>query len=412
MKLLHLCLVFLCQNVRGEYPGPIDTSIDSNADGMPDKLRYADDIPIYPGSRCGENFKLSPPDSDFGRNTDTLLCVGRPVNGAKEQDGDSGGPVYTEIDGVRVQVGVNTGSYPADYFRNGGPADTHIGYYTRVDSPTIKPWLAEILAGNLAAAKAMTCSELGGKTSPDPNPPDRRRLDNNGKQRRLISGATEQATETQFPELTSTGGLYTDESGTKVWDAGCDGTLIKSNAVLLAAHCFTNTEMEASKDQMRLWPGAWNIADPGASESKMRFASEVIRHPCYTLTNYPACLDASYPNDCSDKSKPMEDIAVAILEGDAAVGLATTPLLGQGDHADVVLEFPVLGTIAGLGRYCDPAADEDPSKCTMEDYIVPSDGDEDGDADEVVDGDSSGMTLQIAPLWLSVGLACLIIAIN
>jgi hypothetical protein len=50
-----------------------------------------------------------------------------------------------------------------------------------------------------------------------------------------------------------------------------------------------------------------------------------------------------------------------------------TPVLGQGLYAATTLTFPVMGIIAGWGRYCDPASDSDPSKCTMKnwDYTPP-----------------------------------------
>ena len=113
---------------QAAFPGPIKADIDQDANGMPDKLRYADELPVYPGSRCGENFNMNPPSSKNDRNNDAMLCVGRPLKDAKEQDGDSGGPVFATIDGTLVQIGVNTGSYSADYFRDNKPADTHIGY--------------------------------------------------------------------------------------------------------------------------------------------------------------------------------------------------------------------------------------------------------------------------------------------
>ena len=254
---------------------------------------------------------------------------------------------------------------------------------TRVDWPTIKPWLTKILAGDLAGAKAMTCAELGGKTAPDPNPRPRRRLHVQSSQktassstsatssskRRLISGQTKEATKNQFPALSSLGN-YIKIDGTWIWDSGCDGTLIGSNVMLAAAHCYQNTELKASRNQMRVWPGAWSLLNPQASTSKFRFASEIIRHPCFTLTNYPGCLELN-PENCQDVSKPMEDIAVAILVSDASAGSVVTPLVGQGTYEKTVLEFPVMGTIAGWGRYCDPKADEDPSKCTMQDFDVP-----------------------------------------
>ena len=388
-----------------EWPGPINSDIDSTGKGTPDKPRFADNMPVYPGSRCGENFNLAVPPAENGRNTDAMLCVGRPKDDAKEQDGDSGGPVFTEIDGVRVQIGVNTGSYPADEFRSssgtrsGNPGDSHIGYYTRVDWPTIKPWLTKILAGDFVGAKAMTCAELGGKTSPNPNPKKRRRHLNQKEKskitpvtrRDLISGTTKQATSGQFPSLTSMGNYY-DLDGKFVWEPGCDGSLIKSNVYLAAAHCFSNTEMKTDRNQMRVWPGAWNLVDPEPSSSKFRFASEIIRHPCYELKNYPACLESK--SNCNDESKPMEDIAVAILVTDANAGSAVQHLLGQGTYASTKLEFPVMTTIAGWGRYCDPQADKDPSKCTMKDYDVP----EKNKADDNSNGgtqNSAGVVLTI-----------------
>jgi len=401
-----------------EWPGPIKSDIDSIGKGTPDKPRFADNIPVYPGSRCGENFGLRPPPATHGLNTDAMLCVGRPKNDAKEQDGDSGGPVFTMVNGVRVQIGVNTGSYPADEFRSSGtaagnPGNTHIGYYTRVDWPTIKPWLTKILAGDFVGAKAMTCAGLGGKTSPNPNPGNRRlsKIKTNVvkvktktktkkiRRRDLISGdGASTATDGQFPSLATMGNYY-DSGGSKVWEPGCDGSLIKSNVYLAAAHCFTSTEMKTDRNQMRVWPGAWNLADPEPSASKFRFATEIIRHPCYTMpVNYPACLE-SQPN-CNDDSKPMEDIAVAILTSDVSSGTAVTPLLGQGTYASTTLTFPVMGTIAGWGRYCDPDADSDPSKCTMKDWDVPLDpskggndndgGGDDGGGNSGGGGDSGG----------------------
>ena len=222
----------------------------------------------------------------------------------------------------------------------------------------------------------MTCAELGGKTSPNPyRKNNRRRLSKiqttkiQNIRRDLISGnGASTATDGQFPSLTTMGNYY-DIGGSKVWEPGCDGTLIKSNVYLAAAHCFTNTEMKTSKNQMRVWPGAYNLANPEPSASKFRFATEVIRHPCYTPSNYPACLEDG-DNPCNDNTKPMEDIAVAILVSDASAGTVVTPLLGQGTYASTKLTFPVTGTIAGWGRYCDPKADKDPTKCTMKDFVV------------------------------------------
>ena len=416
-----------------EWPGPIKSDIDSIGKGTPDKPRFADNMPVYPGSRCGENFGLRPPPVTNGLNTNAMLCVGRPTNDAKEQDGDSGGPVFIKVGGVHVQIGVNTGSYPADEFRSSGtaagnPGDSHIGYYTRVDWPTIKPWLTKILAGDFVGAKAMTCAELGGKTSPNPNPGNRRLSKSKTKtqkvkvktktkniRRDLISGdGASTATDGQFPSLVTQGNYY-DIGGSKVWEPGCDGTLIKSNVYLAAAHCFTSTEMKTDRNQMRVWPGAWNLANPEPSASKFRFATEIIRHPCYTMpTNYPACLE-SQPN-CNDDSKPMEDIAVAILASDASSGTAVTPLLGQGTYASTTLTFPVMGTIAGWGRYCDPKADSDPSKCTMKDWNIPLDPSK-GVKYEIgpqggVCSDMSGFTMIADPTeclwaWWNIGCALL-----
>jgi len=358
--------LLLCVNAA--YPGPINGTIDADADGHPDVLRYADEMPVYPGSRCGENFEINPPTGVAA--TDAMLCVGRPTNGAKEQDGDSGGPVFTKINGELVQIGVNTGTYAADWFRYGDPQNSHIGYYTRVDWNTIKPWLETILSGDISGARAMTCAQLGGPTAPNPDRRDRKlqiEKTHHGLRRQLISGATRKALEGQFPSMVSTGNYFVNNAGDGVWESGCDGTLIARNVVLLAAHCFEYTRMSASENQMRLWPGAWNTTAARSHTSKMRFASEVLRHPCYVVPN--GCGDTV---GCLSATKPMEDIAVAILESDADSSVPVVSLLGQGTYASETLAFPVISTIAGWGRYCDPAADTNPDECTMSDWPISS----------------------------------------
>ena len=127
-----------------------------------------------------------PAPSTYGArvSTDAILCVGKAVGNAREQNGDSGGAVYVPVgpDKTLVQAGIVTGSYFADEFGSWAPSREfeqvgakYIGSYTRTDWPTIKPWLAKILAGDIAGAKAMTCASLGGMTLPNPNPNRNRR---------------------------------------------------------------------------------------------------------------------------------------------------------------------------------------------------------------------------------------------
>ena len=333
---------------------------------------------VYPGTRCGENFGLT---AFAPAKTDALLCVGRPKTNAKEQDGDSGGPVFTTINGVRVQIGVNTGSYAADEMRSYGGvgADGYIGFYTNVAHSTIKPWLTKILAGDLAGAKAMTCSELGGPTNPNPNPPplsSTRRRRRRSRRRRLISGpgAFKASSGLQFPSMVSQGIRVQDGNGGFAWGPGCTGTLIKDNVMLLAAHCFEYNDMSSAFNQMRAWPGAYDLrtaaSDPTTTVGEMRFASEIIRHPCYTV---PAnCIANGIA--CRSKTKPMEDIAVAILASAVPSSVPIQPILGQGAFATSTLTWPLTdGVIAGWGRYCDAKLwqNTDPSKCNYDDYVVP-----------------------------------------
>ena len=391
MKPYLQCILLLATAATAAYPGPIKPGIDKFSRGMPDVLRYNDGVPVYPGTRCGENFGLPEPRV----KTDALLCVGKPKGDAKEQDGDSGGPVFTEINGVRVQIGVNTGTYAADENRNKDtPADTHIGYYTAINWNTIKPWLSKILAGDISGAKSMTCADLGGKTAPKPSSRRLKEVEAAADMpyhRRLISGVTTQASKGQFPSLTIMMQQINDNGILKP-DVGCDGTLIARNVMLTAAHCFTNTEMTAAKNQLRAWPGAYNLTDVNTQE--FRFAQEVIRHPCFKITNYPACLES----ECQDTTKPMEDIAVAILASDANASAVITPVLGQGAYASTTLSFPVTGTIAGFGRYCDPMADNDASKCTMKDY------NQTNDVPESVDSYACAMSFPSGAILVSIAV--------
>ena len=160
------------------YNGVVDSSIDGNGDGLPEVLRTAQ-VVVNDGPRCGNNFASSrsdetylnirnhvhPPLSSNDDYPSAILCQCQAVSNTKEQDGDSGGPLMILDGSTHVQIGVNTASYAADAARSNDDSiyDNYIGFYTRVDHSTIKPWLEKILAGDLAGAKAMTCTSLGGE---------------------------------------------------------------------------------------------------------------------------------------------------------------------------------------------------------------------------------------------------------
>lgn len=318
--------------------------------------------------RCGENIdgtqNLLSYNKEKNRATDSIICVGQAKNNIKEQDGDSGGPLLTKVGSDYVQIGVNTGSAFADGMRDSGkPGDTHIGFYTAVNWKTIKPWLEKILEGNIAEAEAMTCASLGGPTAPQTR---RLRSEEEGtrserqllQKRTLLSGPTTQASAGEYPYMTTFGTLHT---GNGIWEAGCDGTVINSNTILTAAHCF---EYDEFKTNAGIWPGAFNFTAVSKYTANFSKATKVLRHPCYTLANggSPACLSAG---GCMSTNKPSEDIAVAILEKNTTA--TPVKLLGYGSYASTTLTFPVTTTMAGWGRYCDPALDNSADQCTRPD---------------------------------------------
>merc|ERR1711865_86529 len=233
----------------------------------------------------------------------------------------------------------------------------HIGYYTAIDWKTIKPWLTKILAGDIAGAEAMTCTELGGPTAPKKS---QRRLNTAAKaaaagpyvDRTLLSGPTTQATSGEYPWVTSFG--YNIKADGGVWSAGCDGALVAKNLVLTASHCFESTDF--SKDDAYIWPNAYDFTKISESQDDLRRATKILRHPCYTLENggVPDC----YQNGgCSSDNKPAEDIAVAVLAADVTSTTAYLPIFGYGDLAQEVASWPLDGSVAGFGRYCNPSFD-------------------------------------------------------
>lgn len=115
----------------GSSGGVILDSIDSNGDGIPELLHDAQDLPVYNGMRCGENFGITH-DSKYYEDklTDGILCVGKPSDNSKEQDGDSGGPLMIRPADSWIQIGVNTGSATADALRSDEDAfEQHVGLW-------------------------------------------------------------------------------------------------------------------------------------------------------------------------------------------------------------------------------------------------------------------------------------------
>ena len=68
--------------------GKWNKDIDRDGDGQPEVLRTASNLPVYPGTRCGENFAGLERLSSLPSANDAMLCVGKPIGNAKEQDGD------------------------------------------------------------------------------------------------------------------------------------------------------------------------------------------------------------------------------------------------------------------------------------------------------------------------------------
>jgi len=60
LKTILITIILGATTTFADWPGPIKSDIDSIGKGTPDKPRTAQ-VPVYPGSRCGENFGLKPP---------------------------------------------------------------------------------------------------------------------------------------------------------------------------------------------------------------------------------------------------------------------------------------------------------------------------------------------------------------
>ncbi len=133
------------------------TGVDNNGNEVYPTLLQDASVPIVPLEQCNL------PESYQGTILDTQVCAGFREGGIDSCVGDSGGPMFTQIDGQQVQVGITS-------FGNGCGLPNFYGVYTNVSEfqPWINSYLDSVQTSNAGDSGPETSDiENTGKLEPD-----------------------------------------------------------------------------------------------------------------------------------------------------------------------------------------------------------------------------------------------------
>ncbi|WLQ13178.1 serine protease [Hahella aquimaris] len=161
----------------------------------PDKLRQTE-VPFYDQADCASAYSAIGIDID-----NTMMCAGYPLGGKDTCDGDSGGPMLWNNNGVLTQVGVV--SFGEGCAKAGFP-----GVYARV--ATFNEWINE----QMAQAEGLSISQTDFKLiSADYKMQRPLTLTNNSKKDMVVQGL-----------------VLTGDNGYQIDAASCDNALLKPGA--------------------------------------------------------------------------------------------------------------------------------------------------------------------------------------